>query len=85
MVIILENPVKIAGIVISGQNDDIFNGKRSGGKQEGRLVQAFYLEKLLKGMAGIFFYGFADGIRGHMQLAGNFLQLCCAVIGFDIF
>ena len=78
MVIILENPVKIAGIVISGQNDDIFNGKRSGGKQEGRLVQAFYLEKLLKGMAGIFFYGFADSISGHMAVREE-----CWVISHD--
>ena len=69
MVIFFENPMKITGIVIPGQSDDVFDGQSGGGKQESGLVQTLDLQKLLKGMAGIFFYDFADRISGHMQLA----------------
>lgn len=85
MIVLLKNPVEIAGIVISGQNNNIFYRKGGSGQQKGGLIQPFCLQELLKGVPGMFFNDFADSIRGHMELFGNFCQFRSPVIGFDIF
>ena len=38
MIVLLKNPVEIAGIVISGQGNDVLDRERGGGKQESSLV-----------------------------------------------
>lgn len=68
MVVLFENTMKIAGVVIPGQGNDILNGKGSGGQQKSCLVEPFHLQELLEGLAGIFFHDFADGVCGHVQL-----------------
>ena len=85
MIIFFKNAVEIAGIIISGQSDDILYRKGGSGKQESGLIQSFCLQKVFEGMAGIFFDNFAEGIGRHMEVLGNLRQLRRAVIGFNIF
>ena len=55
MIVLLKNPVEIAGIVISGQNNNIFYRKGGSGIAKGGLIQSFCLQELLKGVPGMFF------------------------------
>ncbi len=84
MVIFPEDPMEIAGIIISRKSNDIFYGKRGRGKQKSRLVQALHLQELLKGMPGMFFNNFADGIGRDVKLPGYFVQSCRQIIMVNI-
>lgn len=84
MVILPENPMEIAGVIVSCQSDDVFYRKGGRGQQKGRLMEAFHLQELFEGMTGMFLDDFADGVSRDVELSGYLVQSCREVVVVDI-
>lgn len=85
MVMLFKDAVEIAGIVITCEDNNIFDGQGGVGEQISCLVETFCLQELLECLPGVLFNNFAERIGRNMKLAGNFTQFRIAVILFDIF
>ena len=85
MKMLLKDPVKITGVVISHQQNDIFHREPCGGQKERRLIEPLYLQQVFKRVPGMALDQLADIIVRLSGERGKFLQSAGPVIVLDIF